>query len=190
MMRRLHQIVLIVSMLGLSWLGMMAVHESGHVAAAFATGGSVARVVLHPFAISRTDLKTNPHSLVVSWSGAVVGVMLPLLMYGAVFRAGWRTSYLFRFFAGFCLIANGAYLGAGSWDGIGDAGDLITAGAPRWTLVAFGMLAVVAGLRLWNGLGRSFGLGTARVEVDRATALGTAALLVLIVVIELIINTR
>jgi hypothetical protein len=37
-MRRVHQIVLIVSTLVFSWLGMMAVHEAGHVLAAWLTG--------------------------------------------------------------------------------------------------------------------------------------------------------
>lgn len=187
-MTRLNQIVLIVSTLALSWLGMMAVHELGHVLAAVVTGGKVARVVLHPLAFSRTDLATNPHPLIVGWGGGVVGVLLPLLIAGAFSAAHRRSSYVFRFFAGFCLVANGAYLGAGSWDGIGDAGDLIAAGAPRWTLMSFGVIAVLAGHWTWNGLGRSFGLRTNGANIDRATALGTAALLVLIIVVETILS--
>ena len=56
MMNRLHQLVLIGSTLLGSWLGMQAVHESGHVIGAWMTGGRVERVVLHPLTISRTDL--------------------------------------------------------------------------------------------------------------------------------------
>jgi hypothetical protein len=186
-MARLNQIVLIVSTLALSWLGMMAVHELGHVAAAVVTGGKIARVVLHPLAFSRTDLATNPHPLIVGWGGGVIGALLPLLIFGAVSAARWRSSYLFRFFAGFCLVANGAYLGAGSWDGIGDAGDLLAAGAPRWMLMSLGVLAVIAGHWLWNGLGRSFGLRTDGANIDRATAVGTAAFLVVVIAVELIL---
>src|SRR3954451_16268416 len=45
---RFHQVVLISSLLPLSWLGMMAVHEAGHVVAAWLTGGKIVRVVLYP----------------------------------------------------------------------------------------------------------------------------------------------
>ena len=34
-----------------AWYLMMIVHESGHVLAAWASGGRVARVILHPFAL-------------------------------------------------------------------------------------------------------------------------------------------
>ena len=40
---RMHQVVLIVSAVASSWLGMQAVHEFGHVLAAWCTGGRVAR---------------------------------------------------------------------------------------------------------------------------------------------------
>jgi hypothetical protein len=48
---RLHQFVLIVSILLGSWLGMQAVHETGHVLGAWLTGGGIARVVLWPLSI-------------------------------------------------------------------------------------------------------------------------------------------
>ena len=54
-MKRLHQILLIVSAVLASWLGMQAVHEAGHVLGACMTGGRVSQVVLHPLTISRTD---------------------------------------------------------------------------------------------------------------------------------------
>jgi hypothetical protein len=57
------------------------------------------------------------------------------MFYGRLIRS--RYSYLPRFFAGFCLIANGIYLGVGSFSGVGDAGDLLRYGAPRGTLIAF-----------------------------------------------------
>lgn len=47
-MKRSHQILLIASTVLASWLGMQAVHESGHVLGAWFTGGLVARVFLHP----------------------------------------------------------------------------------------------------------------------------------------------
>src|SRR4051812_32794919 len=77
-MIRFHQAVLIGSLLPASWLGMQAVHELGHVAGALLTGGKVARVVLHPMTISRTDLASNPSPLLVVWAGPVLGCLLPL----------------------------------------------------------------------------------------------------------------
>jgi hypothetical protein len=46
-MTRLHQALLIGTLLPLRWLAMMAVHELGHVVGAVATGGKVEKVVLH-----------------------------------------------------------------------------------------------------------------------------------------------
>src|SRR4051794_14452795 len=110
-MRRLHQCILVASVLPLSWLGMMAVHELGHVLGAWLTGGAVSKVVLHPLTISRTELSHNPHPLLVTWAGPVLGVLLPLLALGVAAAVRMPGVYLLRFFAGFCLIANGAYIG-------------------------------------------------------------------------------
>ena len=60
--------------------GMQAVHEAGHVFGAWATGGRVARVVLHPLTISRTDLEHNPYPLAVVWAGPVFGVVVPVVL--------------------------------------------------------------------------------------------------------------
>src|SRR5258707_10264948 len=120
-MKRVHQVVLIVSAVLLSWLGMMIVHEFGHVVGAWLTGGTVAKVVLHPLTISRTDLSYNPQPLIVVWAGPVLGVWLPLAAWGGAVLLRLPGRYLLRFFAGFCLIANGAYIGVGELDRIGDA---------------------------------------------------------------------
>ncbi|MDD5557232.1 MAG: M50 family metallopeptidase [bacterium] len=157
-MNRLHQFALIGSTLLLSWLGMMAVHEAGHVAAARLTGGRVSRIVLHPLAISRTDLSRNPRPLPVAWGGAVAGTLIPLAAWAAARAAGLASAYLLRFFAGFCLLVNGVYLGEDAFFRAGDGGDLIRHGAPPWTLVLFGAAAAAAGIALLNGLGGRFGL--------------------------------
>lgn len=113
-MHRAFQVLLILSTLGFSWLAMQVVHEFGHVIHAWASGGAVVRVYLHPLDISRTDLARNPHPLFVAWGGAIWGCVLPLGLFGLV-RWRWPAqAYLPAFFAGFCLIANGAYLAAGS----------------------------------------------------------------------------
>ena len=187
-MNRLEQGVLIVSTLALSWLGLMVVHELGHVSFAIASGGAVDRVVLHPLAFSRTDLARNPHPRITAWGGALVGVSVPLAAYLAVRALSWRTGYLFRFFAGFCLIGNGAYLAGGAWSGVGDAADLMRAGVPRWALSAFGAVTIPAGLALWHGQGPHFGLGEAQGRVDRKASLSTLAVLILVVTIEAVLG--
>jgi hypothetical protein len=182
---RFHQVLLIGSFLPLSWLAMMVVHELGHVLGAWLTGGSVARVVLHPLTISRTELSDNPAPLVVTWSGPIFGALFPVLALGIVQVIRLPGLYLFRFFAGFCLIANGAYLGAGSFDRIGDAGDLLRFGADiRWLWV-FGAATVPLGLLLWHGQGEHFGLGKAQGRVNPTAAYLSLGLFVLLVGAEL-----
>jgi hypothetical protein len=176
---RLLQAVLIVSTLGFSWLAMMAVHELGHVLHLWATGGEVAHVVLHPLEFSRTDAATNPRPLAVAWGGAVWGCIIPLAIWGVATRVARQYSWLSAFFAGFCLIANGAYLAGGSFIAAGDAGDLLAHGAARWQLLLFGIPAVIGGLTLWNGLGPKFGLGASAGRVDRRAAIGMSAALII-----------
>lgn len=152
---------------------MMAVHEAGHVLGALLTGGMVDRVVLHPLTISRTVVSINPQPLIEVWAGPVFGVAVPLAF---AIVAQWRRLpgwYLLRFFAGFCLIANGAYLGVGSFEGVGDAGDLLRHGAAIWHLWLFGAICVPAGLALWHHLGPHFGLGEAHGRVSISAAYGS-----------------
>jgi hypothetical protein len=169
---------------------MQAVHELGHVASAWFTGGTVKKVVLHPLTISRTDLSDNPHPLVVIWSGPLVGVALPLLVTGVTRITGQSWSYLTQFFAGFCLIANGVYIGVGSFLGIGDAGDMLSYGNPMWSLWLFGLLTVPLGLFSWNGLGPHFGLGKKAGEVSPWAAYLSCVLLAITVILEMTLSTR
>jgi Peptidase M50B-like len=174
-MNRVHQVVLVVSTLYGSWLGMQDVHELGHVAAAWLTGGRVSKVVLYPFTISRTALADNPRPLVVVWGGPIVGAALPLAVWLTARALRLRGEFVLRFFAGFCLIANGAYIGAGSFTRAGDAGEMLKYGALSWQLWLFGALTAPTGLWLWNRLGPHFGLGKAEGAVSRPVAYFTFA---------------
>ena len=179
----LHQIVLIFSTLLGSWLGMQAIHESGHVLGAWLTGGQVTRVVLHPFTISRTDLAVNPHPLVVVWAGPLIGVATPLLLWGVAAAVQLPGVFVLRFFAGFCLLANGLYIGVGSFDQVGDCGEMLRYGSSRWQLWLFGVVTVPVGLWLWHRQGPHFGLGSAGGKVNPKvgyTSLGVCVGLILL----------
>jgi hypothetical protein len=136
----------------LSWMGMQAVHELGHVLGAWLSGGVVQGVVLAPLTISRTDVSPNPHPLFVAWAGPIVGVILPLAVAVFVRRAGRVPRGMAQFFAGFCLIANGLYIGVGSFDAVGDAGDMLRHGSPQWLLILFGGTCSILGLWMWHCL--------------------------------------
>jgi len=96
---------------------MQIVHELGHAVGAWLTGGQVTRMVLHPLAISRTDVNPNPVPAVVVWLGPIAGCCLPLLAACLLTQIRRRTqdhptavhwqrmSSIGWFFAGFCLIA-------------------------------------------------------------------------------------
>jgi hypothetical protein len=188
--KRLHQVLLIGTFLPLCWLAMTAVHELGHVAAAVATGGTVERVVLHPLTISRTDVSPNPNPMLVVWAGPMVGVLLPLAVL-VVFKARRvPLAYLVQFLAGFCLVANGAYIGVGSFGRIGDAGDMLRHGSPLASLWLFGAVAFPLGLYLWTGLGPHFGLGTSAGKVDHRAAYASCVLLLSTVILEVALSSR
>jgi len=189
-MKRTNQILLIASFLPFCWLAMMAVHELGHVLAARATGGAVTKVVLHPLAISRTDVAPNPAPLRIVWAGPILGVALPLAVWGLFWIAKLPGGYLARFFAGFCLIANGAYLGFGSFGNIGDAGVMIRHGSPIGLLWLFGIVTVPLGFLLWHRLGPSFGLGESNGRVDAGAAYVSVGLFAVMFFATLLLSPR
>lgn len=159
MKRRVAQLVLLVTFPLLCWCAMMATHELGHALAAVATGGRVVEIHLQPLTFSHTLVDPNPRPLIVAWAGPVLGSLLPLALWAAAHAARRAGDLLLRWFAGFCLIANGAYLGLGWIDRIADAGDLLRHGATTWQLLAFGVVCVPLGLALWHNTGPAFGLG-------------------------------
>jgi hypothetical protein len=162
---------------------MQAVHELGHVVGAWLTGGRVSRVVLFPLTVSRTDVTYNPSPLIVVWAGPIVGILMPLLAWRMAIKARLPDVFVVRFFAGFCLLANGLYISIGSFGGIGDCGEMLRHGSSPWQLWLFGIITVPFGLWLWHRQGEHFGLGKAQGRVSRAAAYGSlaafAALLIL-----------
>ncbi len=152
-MRLLSVLVFCLAWLGVCWLAMMTVHETGHILAAIASGGTVTSVVLSPVAISRTDVSPNPWPAVVVWLGPIFGVIFPVLLWQVIPRSWSWPKGLLQFFAGFCLIANGAYLGIGSFEQIGDCKEILRTGSPIWTMWLFGLITTGSGFWLWHQLG-------------------------------------
>jgi hypothetical protein len=203
------RIVCWLSLLLLCWLGMQSVHELGHVLAALCQGTPVEHVDLHPLHISRTDVAPGGKTRLVVWAGPILGSLLPVLLWRSLpwlertvlclFRtpadrntAGHfeefpqsRLAPPLRFFVGFCLIANGAYIGAGIFDPVGDALDLIHLGESPLLLAAFGACCLPAGFWVWHGAGRDLGLGPQAREIPARTAVCSLLLLGLVVVCEL-----
>jgi hypothetical protein len=184
---RAFQALLIVSFVAFSWLGFMVVHEFGHIVVAWASGGSLSHVTLHPLQISWSAFAPNPHPQLVAWGGPVLGSLLPLalLAVARAFRA--PGIYLCRFFAGFCLIANGVYMLIDVFDRGGDAGTLLREGASSWQVLLFGLVAAPLGFWGWHGLGPHFGLGPARGKVDHRAAIISATLLVVAIAAEVLL---
>ncbi len=182
---RFWQAVLILSTLAFSWLAMQVVHEAGHVLHLLASGGSVEQLMLHPLAISHTLPATNPCPLATVVGGPLWGVMIPLLLWWIVARWIPARRYLAAFFAGFCLVANGAYLAGDAILQGGDGRELVLQQVPPWTLVAGGLLLVTGGFYVWHGLGPHFGLGKRPQLVNPADALIMAACLGLLIAAEL-----
>ena len=184
----MHQAILIGSTILESWLGMQAVHEFGHACGAWLTGGRVARVVLHPLTISRTDLADNPRPLAVVWAGPAVGVLLPIVLWLVAAGAHLPGAFVLRFFAGFCLLANGLYIGVGSFDRVGDCGEMLRHGSALWQLWLFGAATAPLGLWLWHRQGPHFGLGVAQGRVSRGAAYGSLVACLSLLVLGFVVD--
>jgi hypothetical protein len=108
--------------------------------------------------------------LLVVWAGPVLGVVLPVVGWAVATALRLPGAFVLRFFAGFCLIANGAYIAVGSFDRIGDSGQMLRHGSASWQLWLFGLVTVPVGLWLWHRQGPHFGLGSAKGQVSAGVA--------------------
>ncbi|TWT31395.1 hypothetical protein [Blastopirellula retiformator] len=160
-----------LAIVAICWLWMQIIHELGHAAATWLIGGQVELVYLVPWEISRTDFHAPQHELPIIWAGPIFGAMAPLIVWLAMRLGKSKHEPLAAFFAGFCLIANGAYLGAAIRSPVGDAAEILKQGGAVWQLAAFGGVCVPLGLWLWNGRGGYFGFGR---EADEVTTYGAA----------------
>ena len=157
---------------------------------AWSSGGVVEQVILHPLAISRTDVSPNPSPLWVVWGGPVTSVLIPLLIWRVSHWRDWSLTPVVRFFAGFCLIANGLYLATAVIDPVGDSAVLLRLGCPVWVLVLFGVVAVPIGFLLWHGQARHFGYGPEAEPVNRNLTISLTLFVLLLIVIESLLSAR
>ncbi len=147
-------------------------------------------MVLDPRTISRTDLADNPRPLLVVWAGPVIGVVAPLLLWALAVAVRMPGAFVLRFFAGFCLLANGLYISMGSFDHVGDCGVMLRHGSDPWHLWLFGLATAPLGLWLWHRQGPHFGFGPAKGRVHRGAAYATLAVCVLLLAVGLLIDGR
>ena len=134
----------------LSWLGMLAVHEVGHILHAKLSGGRVIGISFPLLGFSQTFVDPNPHAQFVAWGGPVWGCVLPALLLAGLLTFRRKAPLVWWFFTGFCLICNGAYIGLGWLKKSGDAHDLVREGAPLPALIMFGVVCFVGGLICWH----------------------------------------
>ncbi|HEV7299512.1 MAG TPA: hypothetical protein VGN72_09130 [Tepidisphaeraceae bacterium] len=139
-----------------SWLAFMATHEAGHVLHAWLVGGTVDRVVLPLWGFSRTDVTGGASRTFIVAGGPVWGVLLPVMLCGVVRGIRKSLPAWLRFFCGFCLIANGAYIGVGWLEPTGDAGELRALGVPIALMVTLGAASVAGGLWMWHRVPNPF----------------------------------
>lgn len=161
MTRRVFAISLL---LAASWYAMMLVHELGHVIAAWSTGSRVEAVRVPWLGFSQTIVPTTDWPRVVAAGGPALGSALPMLAWLIMrsvprIRRGTACA-IARFFAGFCLLANGAYIGSAVLLPVGDSEDLVRMGVPAWMLALIGWSAAAAGVAIWNGTAKNFGTST------------------------------
>lgn len=174
-MKKFRLISLLASTVLASWLGMQAIHEFGHVLGALATRGKVSQVVVHPLTISRTDLSENPYPLIVAWAGPVFGIVAPIALWAIFAQFDFRFAFVLRFFAAFCLVANGLYIGLGSFAEVGDCREMLKHGSEKWQLWLFGLLTTPIGFWLWHGQASYFGFGSAPRDVESKIVYGMLA---------------
>ena len=94
------------------------------------------------------------------------------------------------FFAGFCLITNGAYIAIGSFGRVGDCGVMLEHGSPLWTLLLFGAMTIPLGFYLWHRLGSVKQFLADPSLVDPAVAYTLFGVLVVLLALEFTISPR
>lgn len=136
-MRYLRFLVLLL----LAWCVMTFTHETGHVVAGWACGGTLRQADLTPWHLPHSHFEPDPYPLVTLWGGPILGVVVPLIL-ALLVRRGWMW-----FIAWFCVLANGAYLALAwvSGERYLDTTKLLERGAHPATIVVYCGLTILTG---------------------------------------------
>ncbi len=120
---------------------MTFVHELGHIACGYASGGALIDADLIPWHLPYSFFDPDPYPLVTLWGGPVLGVIVPVSI-AILFRANW-----IWFIANFCVLANGLYI-ATAWvtgDRFLDTPKLLESGAHPVSIGLYCLLTIVTG---------------------------------------------
>ena len=134
-----------------AWYFMQATHEVGHLLAGwFSTKHKVTGFAIPLLGFSSTTMSVYPRPAWVVWAGFVTGVLIPLAVWILARLLRCQAEGALRYFAGFCLLANGAYLGLGWVERVGDLDELMLHGTPTWVFIIMGLAMALAGRWLWT----------------------------------------
>lgn len=150
---KIYKIIVWFVIIILSWYGMMAVHEAGHCLGALIAGAKIEAVKIPIADFSRTDFSGGRNTLLVIAAGPLLGAILPMTLLLILRAVKDRIKNAIMFFVGFCLLANGTYIGLGAFLRAGDCRQLIQQGVPIWQLIVFGLVSSGAGLFIWHCMG-------------------------------------
>lgn len=185
-MKQFHKTLFLIALLSNCWLGMQIFHELGHVVGAWITGGTIERVILHPLTISRTDVSPNRNPLIVVWLGPTLGCLLPLTIWLLFPKRLVAVRNCLKFFAGFCLVGNGAYLLFGLPGRVGDCGTMLNCGTNPTVMISYGFVSITAGFWLWHQFGSPRRLFSEQFTIRSSLAISTMGMLFVVVTIELL----
>jgi hypothetical protein len=102
--------------------------------------------------MSQTIVDPDPDPRLVTEGGPTWGVAIPVLACALARVIRRRVPEPLKFFAGFCLIANGVYMAVGRMWRNTDAGDLVRMNVPLTAIIAYGVAATLFGLAIWHRL--------------------------------------
>lgn len=134
----IHGGVNLAGLLVAGWCVMTTTHEAGHIVAGLAGGATLVAYDLRPWSLPFSLFTPDPHPLMTMWAGPMTGVLAPTGI-AALIRRPWTW-----FIAGFCAVANGAYLATG-WltaDSWLDTTKLLEHGAWPASIVAYCALTI------------------------------------------------
>ncbi|MCP4177698.1 MAG: hypothetical protein GY756_08020 [bacterium] len=132
----------------ISWWPMMVIHEFGHIISVLIFGGKINKLILYSWKFTYTIRSGSLHPLIDLWAGPVIGVLIPLIFY--LIARKLRVGFFWGMFSGFCLIANGIYIGIGWINKIGDTKEMINLGSPIYFMLIFSIVCTVSGLFIWH----------------------------------------